>query len=92
MSKSNPSLKVPQSKAEPKTPKPRRTKSGTLLRLLRRPAGATVADLQKATGWQAHSVRGFLSGTVKKRMGLNLASEQDAKGARRYRIVESGAT
>ena len=54
--------------------------------LLKRPKGATLEDLTKATDWQAHSVRGFLSGTLKKRMGLTVLSEKDDKGTRRYRI------
>ena len=48
------------------------TKSEKIVRLLKRSSGATIADLQKLTGWQAHSVRGFLSGTIKKQMKLNL--------------------
>lgn len=56
--------------------------------LLRRKNGATIADVQKATGWQAHSMRGFLSGTVRKRLGLDVESESDSKGMRRYRIEE----
>jgi len=63
------------------------TKSEKIIRLLKRPAGATIADLQKATGWQAHSVRGFLSGTVKKRMGSAVISEKDDKGVRRYKVA-----
>jgi Protein of unknown function (DUF3489) len=45
------------------------TKTAKILALLRRSSGATLQELRKATGWQAHSVRGFLSGTLKKRMG-----------------------
>lgn len=65
------------------------SKSDRILRLLRRKKGASISDLQEATGWQAHSLRGFLSGTVKKRMGLPLQSEQSGKGGRRYLIVEA---
>ena len=65
------------------------TKTEKALALLRRPKGVTVAELGKATGWQKHSVRGFMSGTLKQRKGLEIVSEKDAKGVRRYRIVAS---
>lgn len=63
------------------------TKTDKILNLLRRAKGATIADLCKATDWQAHSVRGFLSGTVRKRMELDLLSEHDASGVQRYRLA-----
>ena len=63
------------------------SKSDQILKLLRRKKGASISDLQQATGWQAHSVRGFLSATVKKRMGLALQSERSEKGERRYVIA-----
>ena len=70
------------------TPKPpRTTKAAAVLALLRGKQGASIEEMTKATGWQAHSVRGFLSGTVKKRMGLALDSEMDKSGIRRYRIA-----
>jgi hypothetical protein len=62
------------------------TKSDTVLHLLRQPDGASLADLMSATSWQRHSVRGFLSGTVRKRLGLNLVSDTMGGGDRRYRI------
>ena len=64
------------------------TKTDKVVKLLRRKNGATIADLQKATGWQAHSVRGLLSGTVRKRMGINVESGPDSRGTRRYRVAE----
>ena len=67
----------------------RSTKTEKALALLRRPKGVTVAELGKATGWQAHSVRGFMSGTLKKRKGLEIVSEKDEKGVRRYHIAAS---
>ncbi len=67
---------------------PKSTKTQKVLTLLRRHKGATIVELSKATQWQDHSVRGFLSGTVKRRMGLDVLSEKDAKGVRRYRIIE----
>lgn len=63
------------------------TKADTIVKLLKSRKGASLEDLKKATGWQAHSVRGFLSGTVKKRMGLAIESEAGKTGVRRYRIV-----
>ena len=62
------------------------SKKETVLALLRRKSGASIAELQDATGWQAHSVRGFLSGTVKKRLGLALAAKTDDNGDRRYHV------
>jgi hypothetical protein len=49
--------------------------------------GASLQQLRKATGWQAHSVRGFLSGTLKKKMGLRVTSTKPQDGERTYRIV-----
>ena len=64
------------------------TKSGQIIRLLSRPSGASIPELVKTTGWQAHSVRGFLSGTLKKKMALDVTSSQDQGRDRRYRLVE----
>ena len=66
------------------------TKHDRIIAMLRTPAGATIASLVTATGWQQHSVRGFLAGVVRKKLGLNLVSEQTDKG-RVYRIRESKA-
>jgi len=65
----------------------RGTKSAKILALLRRPAGASLSELRKATGWQAHSVRGFLSGAVKKKMGLPVESAPRDNGERAYRVA-----
>ena len=62
------------------------TKTAIVLELLRRPEGATLAELRAATGWQPHSVRGFLSGGLGKKMGLTVESLKTAEGARAYRI------
>jgi hypothetical protein len=62
------------------------TKQQVCLDLLNRPEGATVAELQAATGWQQHSVRGFLAGAVKKKLGFTLLTEKPDAGPRRYRI------
>jgi hypothetical protein len=65
----------------------RRTKTAKILALLKRPGGASLQQLRKATRWQAHSVRGFLSGTLKRKMGLRLASNKLQGGQRTYRII-----
>ncbi len=76
--------------AKPSKSKPKTTKTEALLKLLHKTDGATLEELMKVSGWQAHSVRGFLSGTVRKKLGLKLVSENDDKARRRYRIVEAG--
>ena len=62
------------------------SKQQLCLELLSRPDGACLEELQAATGWQTHSVRGFLSGTVKKKLGLTLISDRAGDGPRRYRV------
>jgi hypothetical protein len=64
----------------------RDTKLGALLSALRRKKGATIADLMEATGWQAHSVRGAISGALKKKLGLEVTSEKAEGRERVYRI------
>jgi Protein of unknown function (DUF3489) len=61
------------------------TKHARIIAMLRAPAGTTLASIMTATEWQPHSVRGFLAGVVRKKLGLNLVSEQTDKG-RVYRI------
>ena len=69
-------------------PKPRRgSKTAKVLALLKRSSGASIQQLQKATGWQAHSVRGFLSGALKKNMGLRIDSAKGDDGERIYRLA-----
>ena len=86
------SAKSPANVAK-ETPVPRvkTTKIEHCLALLTAPDGATIDELQAATGWQAHSVRGFLAGTVKKKLGLILDSKKTEDGIRRYRVVQAGA-
>ena len=62
------------------------TKAEKIIELLKRPDGATLAELMRATGWLAHSVRGFLSGTIRKKMGLTVISSKGAEGARSYSV------
>jgi hypothetical protein len=62
------------------------SKQATLIKMLTRPGGATIDEMAKATGWQRHSVRGLMSGVLKKRLGLSIASEKEERG-RIYRIA-----
>ncbi len=63
------------------------TKQAILIDLLKRKKGATIEKIVEATGWQAHSVRGAISGTLKKKLGLAVTSEKPGDGPRRYRIL-----
>jgi hypothetical protein len=67
------------------------TKHARIIAMLRTPAGATIAAIMTETDWQQHSVRGFLAGVVRKKLGLNLVSEQTDKG-RVYRIKDGKAS
>src|SRR3979411_2221009 len=68
---------------------PRQSKQATVIALLSRPEGATVAEVVTATGWQPHTVRGLFSGTLKRKLGLELGSVPADRG-RVYRIVDPG--
>src|SRR5712691_3936799 len=67
------------------------TKHARIIAMLRTPAGTTIAAIMTATDWQQHSVRGFLAGVVRKKLGLNLVSEQTDRG-RVYRIKDGKAS
>jgi hypothetical protein len=71
-----------------KKPAPARpdSKTAKILGLLKRPGGATLKEIMKVTQWQAHSVRGFLSGTVGKKVGTPVESFKKQDGERAYRI------
>ena len=62
------------------------SKAAKVLALLKRPQGAALKELVKATDWQPHSVRGFLSGIVTKKMGLKVRSTKAESGERRYAV------
>ena len=57
--------------------------------LLRRPGGATVPEMMESSSWQAHSVRGFISGTLKAKLGLTIESAVEGDRGRVYRVTES---
>jgi hypothetical protein len=63
------------------------SKQARIVEMLRRPEGATIQQLMDATGWQAHTVRGALSGSLKKRMGLAVTSDCEVGQRRIYRIT-----
>lgn len=65
----------------------RSTKQDRILALLNQRSGATISEMMQAADWQQHSVRGFLAGTVKKKLGLALTSSKSNGALRRYRIV-----
>ena len=62
------------------------SKHDRVLTLLSRRNGVTIPEMMEATGWQQHSVRGFLAGTVKKKLGFTLTSAKSEGELRRYRI------
>ncbi len=70
-----------------KSPTSMNTKADLILKKLRTTKGASMEVLIAETGWQAHSVRGFLSAVVKKKLALHLVSESGKDGVRRYRIA-----
>ena len=79
-------------KPEPKPASPERntregTKQALVIEMLRRPEGATIGEIVDATSWVSHSVRGFMAGALKKKLGLAIGSEKDAGKDRRYRIL-----
>ena len=71
---------------EPQSDTKRPSKQDAVIAMLRRPEGATVDEVASATGWQRHTVRGAFSGTLKKKLGLTLASATEERG-RVYRIA-----
>jgi hypothetical protein len=79
--------KAPKKAARAKAGKAREgSKTAQVLDLLKRAGGATLKELMKATGWQPHSVRGFLSGAVGKKMGLKVTSTKGEDGERSYSV------
>jgi hypothetical protein len=72
---------------EPEADAKRPSKQDAVIAMLRRREGATVDEVASATGWQRHTVRGVFSGTLKKKLGLTLASAKEERG-RVYRIAE----
>ena len=83
--KTSPSKKTPKARTNAKGARDG-SKTAKVLDLLKRAGGVTSKELMKATGWLPHSVRGFLSGTVGKKMGLTVVSTKSEDGVRTYSI------
>jgi hypothetical protein len=64
------------------------SKTEAILTLMREPGGTTLKAIMEVTGWQAHSIRGFISGTLGKKMGLSVASTKSENGERSYSIKD----
>ncbi len=80
--------KTPQPEPAQAKPKPRAgTKQALLIEMLKAPDGATIAEIAKATNWLPHTIRGAMSGALKKRLGLTITSEKVAERGRVYRIA-----
>ena len=84
-------LKLPALAARPESPRQPRTgsKQDQVIALLRRPEGATLAEIGEATLWAPHTCRGVLAGALKKRLGLTVTSTKEAGGQRTYRLAAS---
>ena len=73
---------------QPKPPQRAESKQSQLIAMLRQPDGATIAEIAKALHWELHTVRGAMSGALKKKLGLNVESEKAGDRGRVYRIAE----
>ena len=95
--KTAPAKNAPNAKKAAKAPKVAKpkaegvregSKTATVLALIQRAKGATLAEIMETTSWQAHSVRGFISGTLGKKMGLTVSSTKREDGTRVYSIAK----
>jgi hypothetical protein len=77
----------PETRAKPKTRSG--TKQAKMIDLMKRPEGATVEQIAKETGWQHHTIRGAISGALKKKLGLRVEATKEDSGTV-YRIVDAG--
>ena len=85
-------LKTKAQKSEPKPVTAERkiregTKQALVIEMLRRPEGATIAEIVEATGWASHTTRGFFAGALKRKLGLAIDSDKDESRGRVYRVV-----
>jgi len=82
----NKERKTPKTPSAPKTPRTI-TKQARLIKMLEAPAGASIAEIVAATNWQAHTIRGVISGVLKKKLGLDITSEKNNNRGRVYKIT-----
>lgn len=75
-------------KKAPIVSEPPSSKQDRLIALMKQAKGSTITEMMETTGWQAHSIRGVISGVLKKRLSLNVISELTSDGTRRYRIIK----
>ena len=73
---------------QPKPPQRAESKQAQLIAMLRQPDGATIAEIAKTLHWELHTVRGAMSGALKKKLGLTIDSEKAADRGRVYRLAE----
>jgi hypothetical protein len=77
-----------EAEADAAKPTPRtNTKQATLIAMLRRPDGADLDEIAEVTGWRKHTIRGAISGALKKKLGLEVTSTRDSQGRRVYHIA-----
>jgi hypothetical protein len=83
---------APVAPEEARSTKPTTARDGSkkaqVLDLIKRPEGATLKDIMAVTGWQAHSVRGFISGSLTKKMGIKIESLKREDGDRAYKVAQ----
>ena len=86
-------LKRREPEPEPAPPVPGAPRAGTkqarLIEMLSAPSGATIAEISEETGWQAHSIRGAISGQLRKKRGLTITSEKIEGRGRVYKLADS---
>lgn len=76
-----------QARLQPKSKIRQNSKTDTLIALLKRKQGVSIPEMMQATGWQSHSIRGFMAGTLKKKFGHTASFTKAKSGERRYHVA-----
>ena len=79
----------PQARIQRKYKTRQSSKADTLIALLKRKKGVSIPEMMHATGWQSHSIRGFMAGTLKKKFGHTASSTKSKSGERRYHVASN---